>query len=162
MWNPFRKKEIDFLLDIEKNLIQQSESGQVGKEVTKDVLFDSFGHVQDVGGEISEVTTDESGTPQIQKARLVLLLDCGHTVYSREGVGGRCDYGHIVCVKERLYTCAWCRRKLCDRDATIWINGHVTCNNKKCQRKWKKELQKLEIWEEKNNKKGFEPDLFKY
>ena len=155
-------KNKDFLVDIQNKLISQSESGQVGRELKKDVLVDLFGSRQDIGGEVSEIIADESGTPQIQNIRFSLLLDCGHTVYSREGVGGRCDHGHIICAKEKLYTCAYCRAKLCDRDAVFWNRGYVTCSRRKCQRKWQKGMENLDKWEEENNRKAKIPDIYKF
>lgn len=56
----------------------------------------------------------------VQKEKGNVLMDCGHRACSLEQVLGRCKYGHTVCTRCQLYTCAICGLKLCDKDV-LWL-----------------------------------------
>jgi len=162
MRNPFRKKDSDFLLEVQKNLEAQMGFEHVGQEESVDIVVDPLGSIQDLGGERSGIVSDVEGTPHVYKQRISRLLDCGHMVHSREQILGQCSYGHTVCTLETLYTCGYCRAKLCDKDVIIWTNGSTTCDSRKCKRKWRKWLRELKDWEERNEKKAVVPDIFKF
>ena len=162
MKNKLKKRDLDFLLEVQRNLEKQIGFEHVGKEQSLDIVVDQSGSIQELGREQSSIVSDIDGTPHVFKQRFSQLLDCGHMVHSREQILGRCSYGHTVCTKETLYTCASCRCKTCEKDTLFWYNGDTTCSRRGCKRRWRKALEKRDDWEKETNKKADEPEIFRY
>ncbi len=123
----FRKNDNDFSQDLFRSAEQQRALGQLGNELRRDVLIDRSGNQLPIKHEFSRLRIDEDGMPMIETGRVGLLLDCGHMVHSLEEVLGSCRYGHTVCAKDQLYTCAVCGEKVCELDVAQLRGGATVC-----------------------------------
>ncbi len=116
----FRKEDREFSERLFKNAQQQESAGSLGSEQVKEFLVDRLGELTPIKFEFTGLQIDQKGLPVVHTERVGVLLDCGHKVHSLDEVLGRCRYGHTVCTRCQLYTCAACGEKLCDKDV-LWI-----------------------------------------
>lgn len=137
MKNSLRKNEREFLEMILRNAAKQDMTGATGSEISRDIIPDRWGLKKKViKQELSGIAEDVNGMPLAISQREGVEVDCGHIVYSIEGVLGRCGYGHLLCIKEKLYTCPICRIRCCERETVIFTDGSSVCSRRKCRRKW--------------------------
>ena len=117
----FRKTDREFTETLFKNAQQQQSAGSLGSEVLKEFLIDpKTGEMLPVKFENTVLQLDQHGLPVVYKEKVNVLMDCGHRACSLEQVLGKSKYGHTVCTKCQLYTCAICGLKLCDKDV-LWL-----------------------------------------
>jgi len=138
MKDAFSKDDQDFAEMLFRNAGQQDLYGGVGNELFRDIVIDKWGGENVVRQEISVIRTDENGIPFLYRERTGKILDCGHLPGGLEGVGGMCDYGHMICAQCSLYVCDWCGAKLCDYCVIILNNGMTICSEHRGKLLWKR------------------------
>ncbi len=127
MSDSFRRKDHRYAEEMFRRAAQQDSTGPVGSEMRRDVLVDRYGNQEPIKLESSRIIQDENGIPLAITERVGRELDCGHIVTSVDQVLGICKYGHLVCVRDHLFTCAHCGAKLCEKDAELLPGGSVVC-----------------------------------
>lgn len=85
-------------------------------EIFQRFVDDMYGRSYDVGGEFHGVVVGPNNIPIVINQQRAKILDCGHVVTSLPEVSAVCDFGHVLCHRERLYKCSECRRNLCEDD----------------------------------------------
>lgn len=127
MKNAFSKEDREFQEMLMRNAAKQDLYGGAGNELTRDVLEDRIGIRRTISSVGTMVKQDDSGMPYVLRERVGTILECGHMVYSLEGILGECNRGHIVCNRCQLYTCEWCGIRLCEKCVTRLEDGTITC-----------------------------------
>lgn len=135
MKEAFRKDDREFAEMIFKNAAQQDLGGNIGSEMSRDVIIDQWGIKEEVSYRVSAIRTDENGIPYVYNERGGKVLSCGHVAHSLGEVAGKCLCGSTVCVRCQLYTCEWCGATVCDRCAVKCKNGTILCQRHEVKRK---------------------------
>lgn len=126
----FRRTDRDFAEGLFSNARQQESNGSLGAESLKEFMIDPrSGEVFPIKFENVSLQIDQNGFPVAMRERGDVILDCGHKPCSLSQVQGRCRYGHLICDKCNLYTCAinGCGKKLCDLDVLRLEDGSTIC-----------------------------------
>ena len=126
----FRRTDRDFAEGLFRNARQQESNGSLGAESLKEFLIDPrSGEVFPIKFENVSLQIDQNGFPVAMRERGDVVLHCGHKPCSLSQVLGRCRYGHLVCDKCTLYTCAinGCGAKICDLDVLRLEDGSTIC-----------------------------------
>jgi hypothetical protein len=109
-----------------KWLESNATQARVSSESLHQILTDRFGCRHDIGGRLYDVILPPDNIPRIVGEEHARILDCGHAITSLKEILGVCDYGHILCYREKLYRCAKCGRFICKLDI-IEIEGALFC-----------------------------------
>lgn len=124
----FRKTNRDFTEGLFRNARRQESSGSLGAESLKEFLIDpKSGEVFPIKYENVSLQIDQHGFPVSVKERGIRILDCSHKPCGLSQVLGRCQFGHVICDKCTLYTCALCGKKLCDLDVLRLEDESTVC-----------------------------------
>lgn len=118
--------------DLLEFLAQQQEIGPKSAEVSKMVLSDLKGNKYDLGEQSSGVIVDQNGIPHVFTEQRAIILDCGHSISDLSQVLGKCNFGHIICQKDKLMRCSRCRKIMCEFDM-VERDGIIICTD--CSRK---------------------------
>lgn len=126
MKNAFSKEDREFQEMLIRNAAKQDLYGGTGNELAQDIVEDIIGRrrVISTAGIVTRI--DENGMPYILRQRNGKVLDCGHLVYSLEGILGECWHGHLICNRCQMYTCEWCGMRLCEK-CVVKFEGKITC-----------------------------------
>ena len=126
----FRRTDREFAEELFRNARQQESNGSLGAESLKEFLIDPrSGEVFPIQIDNVSVQVDEHGFPSSTREKGIVVLHCGHKPCSLSQVLGRCRYGHLICDKCTLYTCAinGCGAKICDLDNLRLEDGSTVC-----------------------------------
>ena len=127
MSGSFRRKDQQYAEELFRRAAQQENNSPIGSETRRDVLVDRYGNLEPIKLETTRIIQDENGIPLAITERVGRELHCGHIVTSVDQVLGICKYGHIVCIRDQLFTCGHCGAKLCELDAELLPGGSVVC-----------------------------------
>lgn len=100
--------------------------GPKSAETVQRFINDTDGMNHDVGGEFHDVVVGPDNIPRVINEQRAKVLDCGHIVTSLSEILGMCDFGHILCYREKLYKCSECKRILCIDDVEE-KDGNIIC-----------------------------------
>ena len=76
---------------------------------------------------MSDIIIDQNQIPRTINQDHLQTASCGHVIRDKSDILGVCDFGHVVCKREKLYRCAHCDSIMCDLELNFDENGLPIC-----------------------------------